>query len=176
MAQPTNPLNRAPASPSGVSTASSSALPPSGLLERWKAPKRAVSRVFLHCSASDNPKHDDVSVMDSWHKQRGWSGVGYHYFITKAGVIQPGRPLESTPAAQGGHNAGTIAICLHGLAADRFTAAQFESLRALCRAIATGLGRGRVTFHGHREVAAKACPVFDYKAVLKLDRLGRLGV
>ena len=35
---------------------------------------------------------------------------------------------------------------------------------------------GSVTFHGHREVAAKACPVFDYKDVLKLNAFGQLGL
>ena len=31
-----------------------------------------------------------------------------------------------------------------------------------------------VTFHGHCEVAAKACPVFPYKAVLGLDAHGEM--
>ena len=33
-----------------------------------------------------------------------------------------------------------------------------------------------MSFHGHREVASKACPVFDYKKVLKLDEYGTLGI
>ena len=35
---------------------------------------------------------------------------------------------------------------------------------------------GRSTFHGHREVAAKACPVYDYKSILRLDGFGGLGL
>ena len=54
----------------------------------FEKPNRVVHSVFLHCSASDNSKHDSVDIMDSWHKKRGWSGVGYHYFIKKDGVIQ----------------------------------------------------------------------------------------
>lgn len=138
----------------------------------FKAPRRRVDRVFIHCSASDNPKHDDVSIMDAWHKARGWSGVGYHYFIKKDGTVQDGRSLEKTPAAQAGHNTGTIAICLHGLDEDKFTDEQFNALKQLCREIDQQL---KVTFHGHREVAAKACPVFDYKKVLDLDPRGNLG-
>lgn len=141
----------------------------------FKKPARPVSRVFIHCSASDNPNHDNVATMRAWHLQRGWSDVGYQFFIRKDGVIEAGRPLEKTPAAQAGHNTGTIAICLHGLDIDKFTEAQFSTLQALCIKIDASYG-GRVTFHGHREVAAKACPVFDYKAVLQLDRAGRLGV
>lgn len=138
-------------------------------------PKRPIGRVFVHCSASDVPSHDDISVIDRWHKQNGWSQVGYHFFITKRGVLQAGRSLELTPAAQGGHNAGTIAICLHGLKVELFTKAQFATLRDLCHEINEAY-RGSVTFHGHCEVSAKACPVFDYRRVLELDSRGRLGM
>jgi N-acetyl-anhydromuramyl-L-alanine amidase AmpD len=135
----------------------------------FEAPERAVDRVFLHCSASDRPEHDDVGVMRDWHVDgRGWSDVGYHYFIRKDGTVQAGRPLERIPAAQAGNNAGTIAICLHGLARERFTKAQYRSLITLCDEIDAAYG-GMVTFHGHCEVSSKACPVFPYRVVLGLD-------
>lgn len=131
--------------------------------------------MFIHCSASDHPDHDDVSVMDKWHRQRGWSGVGYHFFIKKDGTLQAGRHLERVPAAQAGHNRGTIAICLHGLNEDLFTESQFRTLKQLARDINLSYN-GRVTFHGHKEVSAKSCPVFDYKQVLELDGSGNLGI
>jgi hypothetical protein len=141
----------------------------------FNKPSRFVDRVFVHCSASDHASHDNVATMRRWHLDRGWRDVGYHLFIRKSGMLEDGRPLEETPAAQAGNNMGTIAICLHGLKEDRFTKDQFDTLRALCLEINNAYD-GALTFHGHREVAAKACPVFDYKAVLKLDRFGRLGL
>ena len=140
-----------------------------GLL--FKKPRRTVRRVFLHCSASDNPAHDNAATMDRWHKQRGWSGIGYHFFIRKDGTLEYGRDIEKTPAAQAGNNRGTIAICCHGLDKNRFTEAQQFTLYKLCVEINQAYG-GHVTFHGHREVAAKACPVFDYKRWLGLDQYG----
>ncbi|EAR20441.1 peptidoglycan recognition protein family protein [Nitrococcus mobilis] len=138
----------------------------------FKAPGREVDRIFIHCSASDRPEHDDISVMRDWHvNSRNWSDVGYHFFIKKDGTVQEGRPLERIPAAQAGNNAGTIAICLHGLTAERFTKAQYESLIRLCGEIDTAYG-GMVTFHGHREVSTKDCPVFPYREVLGLDAHG----
>lgn len=134
-------------------------------------PKRPVRRIFLHCSASDNPAHDNAATMDRWHKSRGWSGIGYHYFIRKDGTLEPGRDIEKTPAAQAGHNRGTIAICCHGLARENFTGAQQITLYRLCAEINRAYG-GHVSFHGHREVAAKACPVFDYRRWLELDQYG----
>ncbi len=141
----------------------------------FNKPSRLVDRVFLHCSASDHASHDNVATMDRWHKERGWSGVGYHLFIRKDGTLENGRSLNKTPAAQAGHNKGTIAICCHGLDKKKFTAAQMKTLKKLCVEINNAYG-GAITFHGHREVASKACPVFDYKDVLELDRFGRLGL
>lgn len=139
----------------------------------YSSPTREIDRVFIHCSASDHDHHDDVSVMRNWHKNRGWRDVGYHFFIKKDGTIQKGRDVELTPAAQKGHNTATIAICLHGLDVDKFTEEQFDSLRDLCSEIL--LLEPNVTFHGHREVANKACPVFDYRSVLNLDAYGNMG-
>lgn len=138
-----------------------------------KKPKRAVFRVFLHCSASDAKFHDKPEVIEAWHKLRKFSEIGYHFFISKDGTIWEGRDLERTPAAQAGHNANTIAICLHGLDKDKFTIEQFASLRALCIHLNVMYKR-TITFHGHKEVAQKECPVFDYKKVLKLDEHGRM--
>lgn len=139
----------------------------------FSKPRRHVDRVFVHCSASDAEAHDDVSVMREWHLKRGWNDVGYHFFVKKDGTLQTGRSVEQTPAAQSGHNTGTIAICLHGLEVSKFTETQFFTLRRLCEDINAAYG-GSVTFHGHREVAAKDCPVFDYRAVLGLDNQGKM--
>jgi hypothetical protein len=140
----------------------------------WSRPNRRVTRVFLHCSAASR---DSVSAaeIDRWHRARGFKQIGYHAFIRTDGTVEAGRPLEEVPAAQAGHNLGTVAICLNGLKPSDFTAGQFLALRALCRSINDSY-HGRVTFHGHREVANKTCPVFDYRAVLGLDKAGRMAV
>lgn len=141
----------------------------------FSKPNRTVTRVFLHCTASELKKHDKVSAIREMHLARGWSDVGYHLFIRKDGTLENGRDLETVPAAQKGHNTYSIAICLHGLKQELFTAKQFKTLKALCLAIDKAYG-GEISFHGHREVAAKACPVFDYRQVLKLDEYGSLGL
>ena len=136
----------------------------------FQKPSRNVNTVFVHCSASDNPDHDDVSVIRKWHLERGWSDVGYHYFIKKDGTVQKGRSLERNPAAQKGHNTGSIAICVHGLEKDKFTGASLNSLKMLCEEI--NKSYRDISFHGHCEVSSKTCPVFDYKLVLNLDEEG----
>ncbi|MEE4377865.1 MAG: N-acetylmuramoyl-L-alanine amidase [Candidatus Competibacteraceae bacterium] len=139
----------------------------------FQPPGRNVHTVFVHCSASDRARDDDVSVMRRWHVNgNGWNDVGYHYFITKQGHIQAGRPVGKIPAAQYQHNSGTIAICLHGLKEGLFTSQQFQSLIALCKSIDAAYPDKKLRFRGHREVANKACPVFNYKLVLGLDGSG----
>ncbi len=146
-------------------------------------PDRLVNKVFVHCSASDNPAHDDVEVIRKWHTSpdpkdpsKPWSDIGYHFFIKKDGTLQNGRPLARIPAAQGGHNTGTIAICVSGLAKEKFTHAQFDTLIKLCLEINQAY-KGDITFHGHHEVEpAKTCPVFDYKSVLNLDAFGHIAL
>ena len=135
-------------------------------------PSRIIHRVFIHCSASDHPHHDNIDIIRSWHLERGFSDVGYHYFIRKDGTLEYGRDLATTPAAQKGHNRYTLAICMHGLKEENFTRAQFDTLREL--AIQIDHNYGNISFHGHCEISKKACPVFNYQKVLDLDRYGSL--
>jgi len=144
----------------------------------FQKPDRPIDRVFIHCSASDSSEHDNVEVIRKWHTDpppqgRGWSDIGYHFFIRKTGRVENGRPLERTPAAQRGNNTGTIAICLHGLKAEKFTGHQFQALVKLTSDIDESYD-SQVTFHGHNEVAAKDCPVFDYRRVLGLSDDGAM--
>ena len=145
----------------------------------FRKPKRSVSRVFLHCTASDHVYHDNLETLHKWHvEDRGWSAIGYHYLIRLNGeVLETDRSLERTPAAQRGHNKGTIAIALSGGQYGRdeaFTAAQFRALTALCQTIDDAYD-GKITFHGHSEVApGRACPVYDYSTLLGLNAQGKI--
>lgn len=140
----------------------------------FKKPNRHVNTVFIHCSASDNPAHDDVSIIRSWHTSppRNWSDIGYHYFIKKDGTIQPGRSLEKSPAAQYPYNKGTIAVCLHGLKEELFTEEQHTSLNFLADDIEAAYEPRKIRFRGHTEVSAKTCPVIPYRKWLGLDSGG----
>lgn len=136
----------------------------------FKAPTRPVNKVYLHCSDSDRPEDDKASVINDWHIKRSFDGIGYHFYLRKSGQLEMGRKLERTPAAQQGHNTGSIAICLGGR--DKFTEQQFATLRDLCRQIHEELPLA--TFHGHREVSNKTCPRFAYSLVLGLNDKGQL--
>ena len=140
----------------------------------FKKPQRFVNKVYIHCTDASNP-NVDVAMIDKWHKERGWSGIGYHYFIQTNGTLEKGRDIEKTPAAQQGHNEGSIAICLNGAKLSDFNEVQFKVLRDWCKEVNDAYN-GKVTFHGHCEVSSKTCPIFDYKTLLKLSEEGNLGI
>ena len=127
---------------------------------------RRITKIILHHSDSDIKSHDDISVIDGWHKERGFRctlpdgsevHVGYHYFITTKGVVQEGRPEHRVGAHCYGENTSSIGICLHGK--DEFSSTQFKALTWLVRSLLTKYPEA--TIHGHNEFASKDCPVFS---------------
>ena len=125
---------------------------------------RKIRKIIVHCSDSDIPDHDDISVIDKWHKARGWAGVGYHYFIKSDGTVQDGRPDDVIGAHVSGHNHDSLGICLHGR--HNFTEAQFFSLKALLYDLMTRYDLRTTDIYGHRDFdSKKTCPNFDVKRI-----------
>jgi len=135
-----------------------------------------VKNIFVHCSATP---WGDVLVFDAWHKQRGWSGVGYHYIILNGrpfadvsywkfldGQIEPGRHLDDDPIFEAdevgvhvaGRNSSSIGICLVGK--SEFTDKQLITAKELLTEL---IAHFDLTFNdvlGHYEDpnADKSCP------------------
>ncbi len=128
-----------------------------------------INEIIIHCSASD---FGDVDLIDKWHKERGWDGVGYHYVITNGvirhgnkydpkmdGEIQKGRGLTTVGAHCRGHNRRSIGICLIGK--RHFTGKQLlESLPNLLLMLGD-FGLEAQDIHGHCEFSKKTCPNID---------------
>lgn len=74
--------------------------------------KRTVTDTIVlhHASASVC----DAITIDRWHKQNGWSGIGYHFVVRKNGTVEEGRPIDTTGAHCLNHNNHTIGICFEG--------------------------------------------------------------
>lgn len=126
---------------------------------------RQVNKIILHCSASDLVSQNAVMI-DSWHKARGFTKIGYHYFIKFDGTVEVGRPLNEIGAHCEGHNKDSIGICLAGL--KNFNQKQFDALAKLLKQLKKTYPLA--TIHGHREFSNKTCPVFDYSVFLKDDK------
>lgn len=93
---------------------------------------------------------------------RGWNAIGYHYVVfpefgsVYARVFE-GRPRYAVPAAQEGHNTGTLAICVVGAGDARMDDSQRYAVVQLIKWLKDG-GAPLRTLGGHRDVTATACP------------------
>lgn len=137
---------------------------------------RSITKCIIHCSATRPTQDIDAETVRGWHLKRGWRDIGYHFFIKRDGTIEVGRNIKEVGAHTQGHNANSIGVCYAGGVAadgttpeDNRTDAQKKSLLVLTKAISE-VFKG-VTFHGHREFAAKACPSFD----VKKEKYGKSG-
>jgi len=102
----------------------------------------------------------DRDMIDQWHKDRNWSGIGYHFVILNDkhsqkvdGTIENGRPTNKMGAHALGLNDRSLGICCigHGDKND-FTPAQYESLYGLIRRLMTEFLIPVNKVIGHREL------------------------
>ena len=143
---------------------------------------REITEIFVHCSDTrpewmkDRPLAHKIQEIDRWHKERGWSGIGYHIVLDRDGKIGNGRPLGTVGAHVKGHNKNSIGVVLiggHGGAADdqfedNFTQKQKVTLLKVLDDLTTQFPNAKI--RGHNEVAAKACPTFTVKDFLDANR------
>lgn len=153
------------------------------------APLKAIKYLVVHCSAS-SPKNPAISILDidRMHKQRGFSCVGYHFFIKRDGTIEKGRPDTVAGAHVEGFNMVSLGICMaggideKGKAENNFTPPQFASLAALIKQLEVTYPTAKTL--GHRDLSPdknkdgvispsewmKDCPCFDVKVWRKAQK------
>lgn len=127
-----------------------------------------VKRIILHYSASSNPAHNDVSVIDTWHKERGWSGCGYHFFVKYDGTIQKGRDEKRQGAHCKGNNRNTLGICMHGN--GRHTAKQLQGLDRLLVDLYERYDLSLEKVYLHKELRDTSCCTGDIEKHINLKR------
>ena len=75
---------------------------------------REVKYIVIHCSATKEGVNVSAATIDTWHKRRGWNGIGYHKVICRNGTIQNGRPEYWIGAHAKGVNQNSLGVCLIG--------------------------------------------------------------
>ena len=139
---------------------------------------REIDKIIVHCSDSD---FGDMELIDRWHKERGWDGVGYHFVITNGvicprskyraecdGLVQVGRDIEKQGAHCRGENKTSIGICLIGK--HHFTAKQLcVALPTLLHYYMRGYGLNEKQVFGHRDFNdKKTCPNIDTNLIRRI--------
>ena len=98
-----------------------------------------IKKLIVHCSATREGQDVSVDTIRGWHVNgRGWSDIGYHFYIDIHGRIFKGRDIDK----MGAHTKGQNRISLSVL----------KTLKAMYP---------EATIHSHRDYARKACPSFD---------------
>lgn len=101
-----------------------------------------------------------IEDLDAWHKQNGWVGVGYHYFVRKDGRIYKGRPDYTMGAHCKGHNANTLGVCAEGnYMVETMPEVQKQAIIELCQSL------GIKNIKGHKELKPTDCPGKNYPLV-----------
>lgn len=128
--------------------------------------QRKINELIIHCTATEYLIPVTVEDVRTWHIERGFIDIGYHFLIDRNGNIHAGRALSIPGAHCKGHNQHSIGICYvggisNGVPTDTRNLSQRLALRLLiaelcCRYCITNIC-------GHNEYANKACPCFDAK-------------
>lgn len=98
-----------------------------------------------------------VNGIHNIHLNKGWSGIGYHFYIRKDGSIYRGRPEEMVGAHAYGFNSTSIGICFEGnFEIDIMSELQIQSGNELVNYLKDKWKLIKVI--KHKEVNATACP------------------
>ncbi|WP_288479622.1 N-acetylmuramoyl-L-alanine amidase [uncultured Clostridium sp.] len=82
-----------------------------GELDLTNKPKKLVMH---HIEASRPGSTIPVTDIHNWHLSNGWTGIGYHFYVTKDGKVYRGRPENAVGAHAKGVNAESIGIAVEG--------------------------------------------------------------
>ena len=128
---------------------------------------REINKIIVYCSATREGENFDVAEIRKWHVEgRGWSDIGYHFYIDLYGEIHKGRDIAKIGAHCKGQNRNSIGICYcGGVEADGKTpkdtrnTEQKEALIAVLRTLKAMFPNAVI--HSHNDFANKACPSFN---------------
>ena len=140
---------------------------------------RPIKQLIIHCTATPEGSSLSVPALRAEHLRRGFSDIGYHYYIRRNGKVVTARPLQQVGAHCKGWNKYSIGIAYEGgldkdgRPCDTRTPEQRTALRAL---VARLLHRFQGAYVcGHRDLSTdrdgdgvvepeewtKHCPCFD---------------
>lgn len=120
-------------------------------------------RLIIHHSASKDLTPEAIHKM---HIDKGWTGIGYHFYIKKNGKIYRGRDENIIGAHAKGSNKDTLGICLEGnFEEEEIDDIQKQALINLSTYLSLKYDISNIL--GHRDVYKTLCPgeKFPFKEV-----------
>lgn len=125
-------------------------LPTNGSFKR----RNSTDEIILHHAEASRASVEEVN---RWHLERGWTGIGYHFYIRKDGKVYRGRPEWAVGAHAQGHNSRAIGICCEGsYMRETMPAAQLNALKELIRTLMAKYPGAKLL--RHKDVNSTDCP------------------
>lgn len=122
-----------------------------------------IIMIILHHRAGDG----DIESIHQQHLNKGWAGIGYHYYIRKDGTIYQGRPIEYVGAHCPNNNSKSIGICFEGdFRKVQPTKEQLQSCKELVQTLRLNIPSIKRVLN-HNDLYATACPVVNLKELIK---------
>ncbi len=112
------------------------------------------TKLVYHHTAIKNISPEDINKL---HKNKGWKGIGYHYYIRKDGTIYKGREDDAEGSHVKGYNKESIGICVEGNFEEEYLSdEQIESLKKLSLYICLKYNIKDIL--PHKELGKTLCP------------------
>jgi hypothetical protein len=137
---------------------------------RTRRAPSSIREVFFHWPGSEprswervDTQSEEEAILRSFqrsHQGQGWADIGYNHVMGNADAVPrlyTGRGAQFVPAAQLGHNTGTIACCILIGPEDFLRGDIIVRMRSYVRACEQFAGH-RLRVRGHGEVVSTDCP------------------
>ena len=89
---------------------------PKTLLEEQPSITRKINKIVLHYTAVPHAPIGkalaQLEAIDTYHKNKGWTGIGYHIAVHPSGHVISCRPLNLSGAHCRGHNRDSVGVVM----------------------------------------------------------------
>lgn len=114
----------------------------------------STKRIILHHAEAKTCTAADIH---RWHKEKGWSGAGYHFLVRKDGKVYRLRPEWAIGAHAQGSNSDSLGICFEGaFNSENMGQTQINAGRELVSYLKRKYGISSVL--RHKDVMSTDCP------------------
>ena len=135
--------------------------------------RQETKYIVIHCSQTRPSQKVGAKEIDRWHRERGWTMIGYGKVIKRDGTVEQGRADDAVQAHVKGYNHSSFGLCLVGGAKeedwqqpdDNFTGEQFESLKKTLEELLLKYPDAQIVGHYNLD-ENKTCPNFNVREYL----------
>lgn len=137
-------------------------------------PGNKPTHILVHHSAvSRTANREQFDAVNRYHADKGWGGIGYHYFIEPSGLLKAGRDetVVGAHCKEAEMNFKSLGICLAGdFDMEDPTPEQLTTLRRIVAGLRSKYAIPAGNVVGHRKFATyKSCPGTRFTDALLAD-------